>query len=201
MPDVGPLRGHYGQPPGPAPGCGFPVARLPGVVHAGTGLITGWPDAPLFASEPALADAAARPRPDDVPVGDRAFGNYPVLAALARLGLQAVARVNRCVIVDFTPGRPHTHPKSARPIKGLPRSSWVRAAGKDDRVVDRLRPAGRAHAELPPGPRVREVRHRVEAAGSRTREVTLVTTPMRTRRRHWRGSTAGGGRWRSTPET
>lgn len=88
MPDVGPLRRHYGPPPGQAPGCGFPVARLLGVVHAGTGLLLEWLDAPLFASEQTLAAAAAaRLRPDDVLVGDRAFGNYPVLAALARLGI------------------------------------------------------------------------------------------------------------------
>ena len=177
MPDVGSLRRHHGQPPGQAPGRGFPVARLLGVLHAGTGLILEWLDAPLFASEQALAaDAATRLRPDDVLVGDRAFGNYPILAALARLGIQAVARVNRCVIVDFTPGRPHTHPKSAKPVKGLPRSRWVRAAGKNDQVVDWLRPAGRAYAELPSSLRVREVRYRVETVGFRTREVTLVTT-------------------------
>jgi len=173
MPDAGPLRLHYGQPPG----CGSPAARLLGVVHAGTGLILEWLDAPLFASEQALAaDAAGRLRPDDVLVSDRAFGNDPVLAALARLGIQAVARVNRCVIVDFTPGRPHTHPKSARPAKGLPRSRRVRAAGKSDQVVARLRPAGEAHAGLPSSLQVREVRYRVEVAGFRTREVTPVTT-------------------------
>ena len=177
MPDAGPLRLHYGQPPGQKPGCGFPVARLLGVVHAGAGLILEWLDAPLFASEQALAaDAATRLRPDDVLVGDRAFGNYPRLAALARLGVHAVARVNPCVIVDFTPGRPHTHPKSAEPVKGLPRSRWVRAAGASDQVVDWLRPAGAAYAGLPTSLRVREVRYRVEVAGFRTREVTLVTT-------------------------
>ena len=177
MPDAGPLRRSFGQPPGQAPGCGFPVARLLGVVHAGTGLILEWLDAPLFASEQALAaDAATRLRPDDVLVGDRAFGNYPVLAALARLGIQAVVRVNQCVIVDFTPGRPHTHPKSAKPLKGLPRSRWVRAVAAHDQVVEWLRPAGAAYAGLPTSLRVREVRYRVEAAGFRTREVTLVTT-------------------------
>ena len=177
MPEAGPTRRHYGGPGGQAPGCEFPVARLLGLFHAGTGLILEWLDAPLFASEQALAaDAVARLRPDDVLVGDRAFGNDPMLAALARLGIQAVARVNQCVIVDFTPGRPHTHPKSAKPIKGLPRSRWVRAVGASDQVVDWLRPAGAAYAGLPTSLRVREVRYRVEVAGFRTREVTLVTT-------------------------
>ena len=99
------LGAHYGRPRGAGPGVrvsGRP--KLLGVVHAGTGLLLEWLDAPLFASEQALAvDAATRLRPDDVLVGDRAFGNYPMLAALARLGVQAVTRVNQCVIVDFTP--------------------------------------------------------------------------------------------------
>jgi hypothetical protein len=177
MPDVGPLRRHYGQPAGQEPGCGFPVARLLGIVHAGTGLILEWLDAPLFASEQAMAaDAVARLRPDDLLVGDRAFGNYPALAALVRLGIQAVMRVNQCVIVNFTPGRPHTHPKSSKPLKGLPRSCWIRALGACDQVVDWLRPAGAAYAALPANLRLREVRYRVETAGFRTREVTLVTT-------------------------
>ena len=177
MPDVGPLRVHYGQPPGQAKGCGFPVARLLGVVHAGTGLILEWLDAPPFASEQAqAADAVTRFRPDDVLVGDRAFGNNPILGAQAGLGIQAVARVNQCMIVDFTPGRPHTHPKSAKPIKGRPRSRWMRADGANDQVVGWARPAGPAHAGLPASLRVREVRYRVEKAGFRTHEVTLVTT-------------------------
>ena len=52
----------------------------------------------------------------------------------------------------------------------------MRANATSDQVVDWLRPAGPAHAELPPSLRVREVRYRVEVAGFRTREVTLVTT-------------------------
>lgn len=177
MPDAGPLARHFGRPPGQAPGCGFPVARLLGVIHAGTGLLLEWLDAPLFSSEQVLAtDAATRPRPDDVLVGDRAFGNFPMLAALARLGIQAVARVNQCMIIDFTPGRPHTHPKSARPAKGLPRSRWARVLGTHDQVVQWLRPAGLPPADWLPRLTVRELRYRVEVAGFRTQEVTLVTS-------------------------
>lgn len=148
---------------------------------------------PRFASEQALAAAAAsRLRPDDVLVGDRAFGNCPMLAAPARFGIQAVARVNQCVIVDLTPGRPHTRPKSARTVKGLPRSRWTLAAGAWDQVVEWLRPAGKAYADLPASLTVREVRHRVDAPGFRAREVTLATSlvdAVANRRGKRRGST------------
>ncbi len=128
-------------------------------------------------------DAASRLRWGDVLLGDRAFGNYPVLAGLVKRGLDVVARINQCVIVGFAPGRPHTNPKAARPEKGLPRSRWIRAIGASDQVVEWLRPSApsrgldaAAWAALPARLRVRETRYRVEAAGFRTREVTLVTT-------------------------
>lgn len=177
MSDAGPLGLHFGRPPEQAAGCGFPVAKLLGVVHAGAGLRLEWLDAPLFSSEQVLTtDAARRLRPDDVLVGDRAFGNFPMFAALARLGIQALARVNQCMIVDFTPGRPHTHPKSARSVAGLPRSRWLRAVGTRDQVVEWLRPAGPSSADWPPRLTVRELRYRVETPGFRSREVTLATS-------------------------
>jgi hypothetical protein len=182
--DVAALRDHYGQPPGQKPGCGFPVMRLLGMIHAGTGLLLEWRDAPLFSSEQTMTvDAASRLCKGDVLVGDRAFGCYPVLAALVKQGLDAVMRINQCMIVDFNPGRPHAYPKASKPEKGLPRSRWVRAIGTCDQVVEWPRPSSPARgldaaawAALPRELRVRETRYRVEALGFRTREVTLVTT-------------------------
>jgi hypothetical protein len=138
----------------------------------------------LFSSEQAMTVAAAsRLRKGDVLAGDRAFGCYPVLAALVKQGLDAVMRINQCMIVDFNPGRRHTHPKASKPAKGLPRSRWIRAIGTYDQVVEWLRPSSPARgldatawAALPREVRVRETRYRVEAPGFRTREVTLVTT-------------------------
>jgi len=184
MPDVAGLRDHFGRPPGQKPGCGFPVLALLAVVHAGTGLLLEWIDGPLFSSEQAgVADLASRLRRGDVLVGDRAFGNYPTLASLARRGVEAVLRVHHRVIVDFTPGRPHAHPASSAGGKGLPRSRWVRALGVHDQVVEWRRPAtpprgvaAEAWATWQASLRVRETRYRVEVEGFRTREVTLAST-------------------------
>ncbi len=86
MPDVAPLRDHFGRPPGQKPGCGFPVMSLLAVVHAGTGLLLEWIEGPLFSSEQAgAAEAGSRLRPGDVLVGDRAFGNYRMLAVTEKV--------------------------------------------------------------------------------------------------------------------
>jgi hypothetical protein len=184
MPDVAELREHYGQPPGQKAGCGFPVMSLLAVVHAGTGLLLEWLDSPMSSSEQAgAAEVVSRSGRGDVVVGDRAFGNYPMLARLVRWGVQGVLRVNQNVIVDFTPGRPHTHPRSGGKGAGLPRSRWLGVVGTHDQLVQWLRPAARPSsvsesdwASFPASLPVRELRYRVKAAGFRTHEVTLVTT-------------------------
>jgi hypothetical protein len=39
MPDTPTLQDAFGQPNGQRPGCGFPVVRLLGLFHAGTGVL------------------------------------------------------------------------------------------------------------------------------------------------------------------
>jgi hypothetical protein len=39
MPDTPTLQEAFGQPNGQRPGCGFPVVRLLGLFHAGTGVL------------------------------------------------------------------------------------------------------------------------------------------------------------------
>jgi hypothetical protein len=39
MPDTPELHAHFGQPGGQQPGCGFPVAHLMALFHAGTGMV------------------------------------------------------------------------------------------------------------------------------------------------------------------
>jgi hypothetical protein len=47
MPDTPALQEAFGQPTEQRPGCGFPVARLLGLFHAGTGLLMKLVVAPL----------------------------------------------------------------------------------------------------------------------------------------------------------
>ena len=88
-------------------------------------------------------------------------------------------------IVDSTPGRPHVEPgkRSPKGQTGVPRSRWVRALGKQDQVVDWIKPTTcpewmppEQYAQLPERLRVRELRYRVHQKGFRVETITLVTT-------------------------
>jgi hypothetical protein len=184
LPDTPALQEAFGQPTNQAPGCGFPVARVLVLFHAGTGVLLKLLTAPLRSHEVAQAvlthDAL---RPGDVLVGDRAFGTFAHLAVLAARGLHGVFRNHQNRIVDFRPGRRHAVPGSHQGRAGEPRSRWVRSLGPTDQVVAWYRPQTRPrwvtaaeYAALPRLLTIRELAYRVARPGFRVRSVTLVTT-------------------------
>ena len=188
MPDTPELQEYFGQPSGQRPGCGFPVAHLLALFHAGTGFLLEVLVAPWHTHDMAqVAALHARLRPGDVLVGDRAFCSFVHLALLRQQELHAVWRVHQKQIVDFTPSRPHTAPTPHTAQKGLPRSRWLRQLGVTDQLVEWVKPVRppvhppawltpTLFAALPAVLCVRELRYRVAQAGFRTRMVTLVTT-------------------------
>lgn len=184
MPDTPVLQAAFGQPTNQAPGCGFPVARVLALFHAGTGLLLKLLTAPLRSHEVAQAALTHDElRPGDVLVGDRAFGTFAHVAVLIQRSLHGVFRNHQNRIVDFRPGRPHAVPGSHLGHAGLPRSRWIRSLGPSDQLVEWYRPQSRPawlsvaeYAALPRLLRVRELAYRVNRAGFRVRSVTLVTT-------------------------
>ena len=184
MPDTPALQACFGQPGNQKKGCGFPVAHLLALFHAGTGLLLEVAAAPLRTSDFAgLADVLGLLTAGDVLVADRGFCSFAGLALALSRGIHAVFRVHQKQIVDFTPGRAHARPGQKRVPKGMPRSRWIRAHGLRDQSVEYFRPAERPdrmseaeYRDLPESIVVREVRYRIDAPGFRTREVTLVTT-------------------------
>jgi hypothetical protein len=184
MPDTPELQKHFGQPGNQAPGCGFPVATLLAMFHAGTGLLLEAIAAPLRSHEMALVDRVhPRLKCNDVLVGDRGFCSFAHLALLLGCGVHAVFRIHQKQIVDFTPNRPHAHPRDKKPVAGRPRSRWLRSLGVLDQVVEWFKPAQRPewmsaekYAGLPESIIVRELRYTIACPGFRTRTVTLVTT-------------------------
>ena len=78
MPDTPELQRAFGQPTNQAAGCGFPVARVLALFHAGTGLLQQFLAAPLRSHEMARV-ALLHPelRAGDVLVGDRASARSP----------------------------------------------------------------------------------------------------------------------------
>lgn len=184
MPDTPELQDRFGQPAGQKPGCGFPVAHTLAVFDAATGMIL---DLALWPLDTHDAAAASRSHgclgPGDVLIMDRAFCSYAHLATLTGRGILSLARLHQRMIVDFAPGRDHTANRGKRIVKGRPRSRFVRELGRQDQLVEWVKPRERPawmsaadFAALPESLRVRELRFEVAAPGFRTRAITLVTT-------------------------
>lgn len=183
MPDTKKLQDHFGQPGAQPPGCGFPVAHMLGLMHAGTGMITKVLTAPLPTHDMAQA-AELHPelRQGDVLVADRGFCSYVHLALVLKASLHAVFRIHQRQNVDFTARRPHNEP-AKKPRKGMPYSRWIRAAAVNDQIVEWFKPkqcpkwmSAEQFAALPESILVREVRYRITQGGFRCEEMTLVTT-------------------------
>ena len=184
MPDTAVLQAHFGQPGNQAKGCGFPVAHILALFHAGTGLLLEVFAAPLRSHDMAgIAGILPLLAAGDLLLADRGFCSFAHLAMLMSKGVHAVFRLHQMQIVDFTPGRAHARPGQKRAPKGMPRSRWVSACGLMDQVVEYFKPVRRPkwmsedeYKALPESIMVRELRYRIMAPGFRTREVTLVTT-------------------------
>ena len=186
MPDTPELQEHFGQPGGQQPGCGFPVAHVMALFHAGTGMVLDVFAAPLHTHDMSQV-VALHPalHSTDVLVGDRGFCSYVHIALLVQGGVHAVFRVHQKQIVDFTPRRPHVSPAQGRRKgnQGKPRSRWVARLGACDQRVEWLKPLAcpdwmdaAQFAQLPNGLQVRELRYRVQRKGFRVKAITLVTT-------------------------
>jgi hypothetical protein len=186
MPDTPALQDAFGQPNVQRLGCGFPVARLLGLFHAGTGVLLKLVVAPLLTHDLAQVQKVhPMLAPGDVLVADRGLCSYAHLALLVQAGVHAVLRVWARQIVDFTPGRPFVTPGVRRTpaVKGVPRSRWLKMLGVQDQLVTWLKPktcpswlTREALAALPEAVVLREVRYRISTPGFRTSEITLVTT-------------------------
>ena len=171
------LQAAFGQSTEQRPGCGFPVAHLLGLCHAGTGLLLKRVVAPLLthdlAQVPMVHPAV---EPGDVLVADRGLCSYAHLALLVQAGVHAVLRVGGRQMVDFTPGRPFVRPSVRRTsaVKGVPRSRWRTALGVHDQLVTWLKPKScpawltrEALAALPEALMLREVRYHLGRPGCR----------------------------------
>lgn len=185
IPDTPELQAAFGQPGQQAPGCGFPVAHLLTLFHAGTGLLQKVVVAPLRTHDLAGVQAMhVELTAGDVLLADRGFCSYAHLALLAQSGMHAVIRVHQKMIVCFRVGRMHTPPSGPyHKLRGLPRSRWIKRLGPRDQQVQYFKPKqpprwmqAEDFAALPDSLVLREMRYRVARPGYRTREVTLVTT-------------------------
>lgn len=182
MPDTPALRAHFGQPSGQAKGCGFPVARMLALFHAGTGVLMRVLASPLYSHD--LRHAAIMHHEldeGDILIADRGFASFAHLALLLMRKMHAVFRCHQMQIVSFRVGRRHTSQTKSR--KGLPRSRYVRRLGRHDQLVEYSKPKTKprwmektSYAALPENLLVRELRFLTPQRGHRTQVITLVTT-------------------------
>ncbi len=185
MPDTAELEKTYSKPSGQKEGCGFPVAELLVMVHWSTGMILDLCAMPWRQHEQSkVSELHPSLKKGDVLVADRGFCSYAHIAQLFRKGIDSVFRIGSRVIVDFTPGRPHTlRTNGKRAQKGMPRSRWIRSLGKKDQVVCWRKPVKKPDhlsteywLSLPDELIVRELSYSIETPGYRTEKITLVTT-------------------------
>ncbi len=182
MSDTPALQEHFGQPGAQAKGCGFPVAHMLALFHAGTGLLQHVLASPLRTHD---MKHAASMHPEmaagDILLADRGFASFTHLALISLRKMHAVFRCHQKQIVDFRVGRKHT--TQGKPDKGKPRSRYLRRLGHWDQLVQYSKPKIRptwidkkAYTALPETLEVRELRYVTRQRGHRTRVITLVTT-------------------------
>jgi hypothetical protein len=182
MSDTPELQAHFGQPSGQAKGCGFPVAHILALFHAGTGLLLR-----VVASPMRTHDMRHTPLmhgeldEGDLLLADRGFASFAHMALLFLRKMHAVFRCHQKQIVNFRVGRKHTG--RSKPKKGLPRSRYVRHLGHWDQLVEYTKPKSKpvwmeegTWTTMPETLLVRELRFLTPQRGHRTRVITLVTT-------------------------
>jgi len=182
MPDTPALQAAFGQPSAQAKGCGFPVAHVLALFHAGTGLLLRVVASPLRTHDLRHA-ATMHPEMEegDVLLADRGLASFAHLALLFMRNMHALFRCHQKQIVSFRVGRKHTGQRDSQ--KGLPRSRYVRRLGHWDQLVEYSKPTSKPkwleaneYARLPDTLLVRELRFLTPQRGHRTRLITLVTT-------------------------
>jgi len=163
MSDTPSLQNAFQQPKGQKPGCGFPMAKIVGLFHGGSGLLVDLLVEPLYTHEASIAHQLFKwLRKDDLVIGDRAFSTYVIITLLYKRGVHSLMRQHQRRKVDFRRGR---------------------FIGLKDRVITMDRPvkAPRWMSEeefnqLPETMTVRQLEYTVEAKGYRTERIVLVTT-------------------------
>jgi hypothetical protein len=183
MADTAALQKAFGQPGAQRAGCGFPVAHILTLFHAGTGFLIQVLASPLRTHD---LSQASRLHPElrsgDLLVGDRAFGSFAHFALLLARQLHGLFRAHQRQVISFVENRPHNEPGKRR-RKGLPTSRWLKRLGVKDQLVEYVKPKERPEwldepewAALPNTLMIRELEYRIVRPGCRTRCVTLTTT-------------------------
>lgn len=165
MPDTAANQAVYPQQKAQAPGVGFPIARLVGVLSLASACVLGAACGPYQGKqtgETALTRSLLHHfGPGDVAVMDRYYASYMMLALLIAQGAQVCARKHQKRLSDFRKGR---------------------RLGKYDHLIVWTRPVRpdwmheTTYETIPERLELRELSFHVVEPGRRTRKLTIVTT-------------------------
>jgi hypothetical protein len=163
LPDTKLNQVRYPQPRSQRPGCGFPLMKFVALFSLCSGAILNVVTGSLHQHDLRLLrklwEVLQR---GDILLGDRAFGEYGLLAGLPGQGVDVVARVHQRRKVDFRKGQ------------RLARHDHLFTWEKSSRQTDVFSPA--EWASLPKEITVRIIRFTANIRGHRSRRITLVTT-------------------------
>jgi hypothetical protein len=96
------LQRAFGQPGKQKLGCGFPVAQVLALFHAGSGILERVLLAPWRTHDTSrVSQVRAAPSLGDVLAADHGFCSFAHLALLLKAGLHGVFRVHQRIVVDF----------------------------------------------------------------------------------------------------
>lgn len=159
LPDTLANQSVYPQPNTQAPGCGFPIMYLCGLMSLGSGAFLDFAPGTGNGNELSLWRRLWQHlRPGDIVLGDGKYSSYADIALLQENGIDSVARPGKRK-VDFRKGK---------------------ALCTQDHIVEWKRPEQIPpwveNRVLPETLRMRELRFRIEVPGFRPATITLVTT-------------------------
>ena len=163
LPDTKRNQARYPQPRSQKPGCGFPVMKFVALFSLYSGAILDVVTGSLHQHELRLLrklwEVLQR---GDILLGDRAFGEYGLMAGLPQQGVDVVARVHHGRNVDFRKGQ------------RLARHDHLFVWNKGSRQSDVFSPD--EWSSLRKKITVRIIRFTANIRGHRSRRITLVTT-------------------------
>lgn len=163
MPDTPSNQKAFGQPPGQAPGCGFPTMAFVGVFCLATGAaiecaLGGWAlhDLSLFCLVRTTFEAG------DILLADRGFCCYVEMALMQQQGVDTVVRLHQRRKPDFRRGR----------ILGIEDHIvlWTKPQNPPRRL------SKKDFYSISETLAVREIRYRLDIKGFRPQTITLATT-------------------------
>jgi len=163
MPDTAANQKVWPQTKAQKPGCGFPSAKLVGVFSLENGVLIEWAEGNKHDSEQTLFRKLwAHFEPNDICLGDTAFGSYAAMASLLHRGVDSITPIHQARKFNFRQGK---------------------KLGRRDRLVTWPKPACRKPGwsktewrELPDSLSVRIVEIQVRQPGFRVQTYVLSTT-------------------------